>query len=123
MCAGRPDAGIHGTSTRVRALPDFHCTTGENGELVVLEGRHRAIGAAHGDEVPEALGGVPDQPGVLDYAFHEPGGFGPASSEGLSPVGELKIDDKVRDVATPEAAAEAQQKRFGMNRKRNWWDF
>lgn len=56
--------------------PRSHAPTNEtlagvttDGRVVVHEGRHRAIGAAHGDEIPEHLGGVPDQPGWLDYEF------------------------------------------------------
>lgn len=40
-----------------------------DGKPFVFEGRHRAVGAAHGDTIPSELGGVPGKPGVLDYEY------------------------------------------------------
>lgn len=39
------------------------------GNPYVWEGRHRAAGNAKGDPIPAGKGGVPEQPGVLDYPF------------------------------------------------------
>jgi hypothetical protein len=39
----------------------------DEGNVFVLEGRHRAIGAAHGNKIPEELGGVEED--VLDFNY------------------------------------------------------
>jgi hypothetical protein len=55
-----------------------------DGKIEVLEGRNRAVGAAHGDTIPEHLGGVPDAPGWLDYPFLQM--QQPSPSSGLLPI-------------------------------------
>jgi hypothetical protein len=51
--------------------PTFEAEAGitADGTVEVLEGRNRAVGAVHGDVIPPELGGVPDDPGWLDYNF------------------------------------------------------
>ncbi len=41
-----------------------------DGDAFVLEGRHRAIGAAKGETILPDRGGVAGQPGVLDYKYN-----------------------------------------------------
>jgi hypothetical protein len=59
--------------------PDAEAGVNTNGDAFVVEGRHRAVGTANeGATVPPELGGVPEQPGVLDYPYypdpiHDPG--------------------------------------------------
>lgn len=50
---------------------DASAALDKQGRVFVLEGRHRAIGAARGDEIPEELGGVPGKRGWLDYPFDD----------------------------------------------------
>jgi hypothetical protein len=51
--------------------PDREAGVNDNGDAFVVEGRHRAVGTANeGATVPPELGGVPDQPGVLDYPYY-----------------------------------------------------
>jgi hypothetical protein len=69
-----------------------------NGDPFVWEGRHRAAGVANNnDTISPDLGGVPGQPGVLDYEFH--GGSAP---EGI-PMSEVTIDYDTPDVSAAEA--------------------
>jgi len=68
----------------------------EHGEVYVHEGRHRAIGAAHGDDIPYDRGGR--GPGVLDYPY-EPN----VSSDRGVPVKDLAIDYSEPDVPAEEA--------------------
>ncbi len=58
-----------------------------DGKVMVLEGKHRAVGAAKGDLVPEELGGVPGQSGVLDYEY-----YNHTSSTAGVPVRDLQVD-------------------------------
>jgi len=58
-----------------------------DGKVMVLEGKHRAVGAAHGDVVPEELGGVSGQSGVLDYEY-----YNHTSSYAGVPVRDLQVD-------------------------------
>ncbi len=67
--------------------------------VFVLEGRHRAVGAAQGDAIPAELGGVPGQRGVLDYEFYN---RYYSDAEGHN-VRDLR--DPSRPAATPEAEA------------------
>ena len=78
-----------------------------DGQVYVHEGRHRAIGAAHGDVVSEDLGGMPGRPGWLDYEFTP----GPAPSGGI-PVKDLSIDYAEPDVSGAEADA-IRRNRYG----------
>lgn len=73
------------------------------GRAFVLEGRHRAVGAAHGDAIDPELGGVPGQPGVLDYEFYDH-----VSKYTGVPVSDLEIDYTDPDVTKAEA-----DRRFG----------
>ena len=66
--------------------------------MFVYEGRHRAIGAAKGDTVPEELGGVPGRVGWLDYEYSP----SPAPSGGVA-VKELSIDYCSPDTGAAEA--------------------
>jgi hypothetical protein len=68
------------------------------GNVFVLEGRHRAIGAATGDVISVSNGGVAGDSGVLNYPFKdieitEPG----------IPITDLKIDYTQPDVPPDEA--------------------
>jgi len=69
----------------------------ENGEVFVMDGRHRAIGAAHGDKIGEDLGGV--GPDVLDYEFERP--RDPIKS-GVK-VRDLTIDYSAQDLSKDQA--------------------
>jgi len=69
-----------------------------DGKVYVHEGRHRAIGAAHGDAIPPDVGGVPGRPGWLDYQF-EP----ETAPSGGVPVNQLSIDYTKPDVGRDEA--------------------
>jgi hypothetical protein len=57
------DPRLHGQTfdTEAGVTPD--------GRVEVKEGRNRAVAAALGDTIAEALGGVPDAPGWLDYEY------------------------------------------------------
>lgn len=39
------------------------------GDVVIFEGKHRAVGAAVGQAIPESLGGVPGMPSRLRYEY------------------------------------------------------
>jgi hypothetical protein len=80
-----------------------------NGDPFVYEGRHRAAGVANNnDTIPPDLGGVPGQPGVLDYEFYD----GTTSEVGI-PMSEVTIDYDTPDVSAAEAEA--------LWRKRHGW--
>ncbi|MBP9182119.1 MAG: DUF4157 domain-containing protein [Fuscovulum sp.] len=64
-----------------------------DGRPYVHEGRHRSVGAAKGDQVPEGIGGVQGHPEVLDYPFEA----SPAPLAGPN-VRDLSIDYKVPDM-------------------------
>jgi hypothetical protein len=68
-----------------------------DGKVFVIEGRHRAIGAAHGDIISEDLGGV--APDVLDYGFETP----KYSLDAKVSVRDLKVDYSVQDLSLDEA--------------------
>lgn len=70
----------------------------EDGKVIVHEGRHRAIGSAHGNSIPTDLGGVPDAPGTLDYPYEVD--VDPAKGV---PVRDLKIDYSEPDVSAADA--------------------
>jgi hypothetical protein len=57
---------------------------GPNGEVVVMEGRHRAVSAAAGDPIPEHLGGIPGEPGHLRYPLGDEGDFETTQNVGPS---------------------------------------
>jgi hypothetical protein len=77
----------------------------QNNEVFVLEGRHRAVGAANGDSIEVGLGGVPGQPGVLDFKFRSMA----IEEEGVF-VRDLKIDYDEPDVGAAEADFMRSQK-------------
>ena len=77
---------------------DATAAINDNGEAFVMEGRHRAIGAAKGDNITPDKGGVPGQAGVLDYEYVPV----QVSEEGLY-VRDLKIDYSEPDVSLAEA--------------------
>lgn len=77
----------------------------QNNEVFVLEGRHRAVGAAKGDSIEPGLGGVPEQPGVLDFKFRSMA----IEEEGVF-VRDLKIDYDEPDVSAAEADFMRSQK-------------
>ncbi|MBK6467792.1 MAG: hypothetical protein IPF96_13745 [Rhodobacter sp.] len=64
-----------------------------DGRPYVHEGRHRSVGAAKGDAIPEGAGGVPGHPEVLDYPYSPD----PAPSGGMD-LRNLKIDYDVPDM-------------------------
>ena len=69
-----------------------------HGEVFIYEGKHRSIGAAHGDAVHPSNGGTSGQRGVLDYKFE------PEVIDDVGvPVKDLKIDYDVPDVPKAEA--------------------
>ncbi|HAA67837.1 MAG TPA: hypothetical protein DCE55_01740 [Planctomycetaceae bacterium] len=72
---------------------------GVNGEgrVVVFEGRHRAIGVAHGDFITTNLGGIEGRPGWLDYPYD-----GSTTKTGPA-VRNLTIDYDEPDVSRAEA--------------------
>ncbi|MEM6628756.1 MAG: RHS repeat-associated core domain-containing protein [Bacteroidota bacterium] len=80
----------HTTDTLAGVTPD--------GKPFVHEGRHRAIGAARGDEIGTDLGGVEGHPGVLDYEYTS----SPAPSGGRE-VRDLDIDYSEPDLSKDEA--------------------
>ena len=71
----------------------------EQGDVYVIEGRHRAIGASKGDVIPEDLGGVPDRPGILDYEYHPK-----VTQDAGVPIKSLSIDYSEPDVPTRKEA-------------------
>ncbi len=79
----------------------------EDGVPFVHEGRHRAIGAAHGDNIPAKLGGVPDAPGWLDFKFDPD-----VTEEKGVHVKDLTIDYTEPDVP-PDEADKIWEKRHG----------
>lgn len=66
-----------------------------DGRPFVYEGRHRAVGAAHGDVIPPELGGVPNRPGVLDYEYVP-------NVPNTARYGERNIRDLTIDYTMPE---------------------
>lgn len=56
---------------------------GPNGQVVVMEGRHRAVSAAAGDTIPEESGGG-GSPGTLRYPLGDEGDFKTTDSVGPS---------------------------------------
>ncbi len=79
---------------------ESRATLNSEGRPFVLEGRHRAIGAAKGGSIPLDGGGVAEKPGILDFKY---------SADHFADVGEsvlnLKIDQSMPDV--PAAVSEA----------------
>jgi RHS repeat-associated protein len=75
---------------------DTYAGLSDQGDVVVLEGRHRAIGAAKGDAIPADLGGV--APDILDYEFTDE----VQNNAGVK-VKDLKIDYSEPDVSHEEA--------------------
>lgn len=71
-----------------------------DGNVFVIEGKHRAVGSANGDVIPKANGGVDGHPGVLDYHFDPR----PIAYPGIS-VKDLKIDYTLPDVSPGRAEA------------------
>lgn len=69
------------------------------GYPVVIEGTHRAIGAAQGQQIPRALGGVPGQPGVLDFEFNPT-----VHTKNGRRIDKLKIDYDFPDVSAAKVA-------------------
>jgi RHS repeat-associated protein len=63
---------------------DHFASIGPNGEVVVMEGRHRAVAAAAGDPIPEHLGGISAHPGHLRYPLGEGGDFETTQNVGPS---------------------------------------
>jgi RHS repeat-associated protein len=80
-----------------------------DGNVHVIEGRHRAIGAAQGDVVPPELGGVAGRPGVLDYEYQPT----TVQDRGV-PVKGLSIDHAEPEMSTPEEAEEAWKTKFNV---------
>jgi RHS repeat-associated protein len=78
----------------------------ENGEPFVFEGRHRAIGAAQGADIPPDLGGR--GPGILDFPYTPD----PSTERGI-PVKDLTIDSSQPDVSAAEADRIRQEKYGG----------
>ena len=64
---------VGGSGRGPEGSPDSMASIGPNGEVVVMEGRHRAVAAAAGDPIPENLGGIPDRPGHLRYPLGDNG--------------------------------------------------
>lgn len=58
---------VGGSGVGPDGSPDTMALIGPNGEVVVFEGRHRAVAAAAGDPIPEHIGGIPGEPGHLRY--------------------------------------------------------
>jgi hypothetical protein len=85
---------------------DADAALSTEGKVFVLEGRHRAIGSAHGDEIPEELGGV--APDILDFEFTSK--FKP--DPGVK-VADLKIDYSQPDVLLSEAKVIRALRNFG----------
>jgi RHS repeat-associated protein len=79
----------------------------EDGKVYVHEGRHRAIGAAHGDTIPADVGGIPGRPGWLDYEYSRE-----TAPAGGVPVRDLSIDNSQPDVSAAEADR-VRQERWG----------
>jgi RHS repeat-associated protein len=100
--------------TLKEATPDRNNTTdslagfNEDGDVYVLEGRHRAIGASQGDVVDPSNGGVADAPGVLDYPYTP----NTVDDKG-QPVKNMTIDHNQPDVTKDEADRLWEQKYGG----------
>ena len=118
---------MKGDQKRIRFKADESITAGEateernyttwseacvtNDDLVyVVEGRHRAIGVSHGDVIGPDLGGVPGQPGWLDYKYYT-GTDGPSSTG--PKCRDLSIDYDTPDVSKAEAHVRYEDK-FGI---------
>jgi RHS repeat-associated protein len=69
----------------------------DQGQPFVFEGRHRAVGASQGANIPANMGGVPGAPGHLDYPYD------PSPVQGGVPVRNLTIDHTEPDVSRDEA--------------------
>jgi RHS repeat-associated protein len=80
-----PNVNLGGSGVGPDGSPDTLAQIGPNGEVVVFEGRHRAVSAAAGDEIPESAGGVPGKPGHLRYELSDneadPADIGPRLSD------------------------------------------
>ena len=79
---------------------------GPNGEVVVIEGKHRATSAAAGDQIPEAEGGVPGKPGHLRYQLGRNGAFETVGAEDVGP----SLKDMANDPDKLAAARSGKKK-------------
>jgi RHS repeat-associated protein len=84
---------VGGSGDPVTGSTDHFASIGPNGEVVVMEGRHRAVAAAAGDEIPADRGGRPGMPGHLRYPLGEEGNFETTDSAGPS-LASLAADPK-----------------------------
>jgi RHS repeat-associated protein len=75
---------VGGSGVGPDGSPDAMASIGPNGEVVVMEGRHRAVAAAGGDAIPESLGGIPGKPGHLRYPLGENGSYETTQNVGPS---------------------------------------
>jgi RHS repeat-associated protein len=75
---------VGGSGDPATGSVDSMVSIGPNGEVVVQEGRHRAVAAAAGDPIPEDRGGIPGKPGWLRYPLGENGNFQTTPNTGPS---------------------------------------
>ncbi len=89
----------YSTTTRATVMTDR--------KVGAMEGVHRIVGSANGDVIPSDVGGVPRQPGVLDYKYRQM----TVKPEEMNPAKPMKIDYNEADV--PVGAAQGERKKKG----------
>lgn len=76
---------LNGSGDPKTGSEEARAALGPNGEVVVIEGRHRSVSAAANDPIEERLGGIPERPGHLRYPLGRDGAWETVNAQDVGP--------------------------------------